>query len=176
MVAKQKQTINQHPPFQNKAKDTSEGGSVMQSTKLAHGLDPKTDDYSTKLVDRVLSAAIEAGASDIHWDMLAETSFIRWRIDGCLSDVGAFAIGKTSNVAARIKSVAGLLTYRSDIPQEGRLVISGHSIEARVGTLPTLYGERIVIRLAKATAKDWRLGDLGMPKPPILGRIDEALQ
>ncbi len=165
MVAKQKQSIDQHPSLGDVTNGVSADGNILLSMKLAHGLDSKMDNYSTKLVDRVLSAAIEARASDIHWDMLADESIVRWRIDGCLLDIGAFAIGKTSSVAARIKSVAGLLTYRSDIPQEGRMVISGSSIEARVGTLPTLYGERIVIRLAKATAKDWRLVDLGMPKP-----------
>ncbi|MDZ4851554.1 MAG: ATPase, T2SS/T4P/T4SS family [Pirellulaceae bacterium] len=133
-------------------------------SELGQGLDSRSDDYSTKLADRVLSAAIEVRASDIHWDVLAGSMVVRWRIDGQLIDVGTFALGQNSSIAARLKSLAGLLSYRSDIPQEGRLVLHGSSIEARVGTLPTLYGERIVIRLSKLWSKNWRLDDLGMPE------------
>ncbi len=145
------------------------------SLAISRGLDPRSDDYSTKLVDRVLSAAIEAGASDIHWDIQFDTTLVRWRINGCLVEVGAFVKGHTSSIAARIKSLTGLLTYRSDIPQEGRLFIEGPSIEARVGTLPTLYGERIVIRLAKSAAKDWLLSDLGM-ETESLDRLKSSLR
>jgi len=147
----------------------------VESFEISRGLNPNSDDYSTKLVDRVLSAAIAARASDIHWDIQTDTTLVRWRINGRLVEVGAFAIGQTTSIAARIKSLTGLLTYRSDIPQEGRMFIEGPSIEARVGTLPTLYGERIVIRLAKNSAKDWLLADLGMAVES-LERLGSALR
>jgi type II secretory ATPase GspE/PulE/Tfp pilus assembly ATPase PilB-like protein len=66
---------------------------------------------------------------------------IRWRVDGVLESLGMFPVGETTDIVARLKVLAGLLTYRQEIPQEGRLRTSPQDdVEMRVSTFPTLFG------------------------------------
>ena len=65
--------------------------------------------------------------------------------DGVLQVVGTFPQGESADVVSRLKVLAELLTYRSDVPQEGRIRDGSASIEMRVSTYPTLHGERAVI-------------------------------
>ena len=125
-------------------------------------LDPKTDRYATEVVDRLLRAAIEQGASDVHLEKLPTGIQVRWRIDGTLVNLGQCVDGTSTNILARIKALARLVTYRHDIPQEGRIALADGSLEARVGTLPTLHGERVVIRMASRRALDWLPAQLGL--------------
>ncbi len=127
-------------------------------------VDPRNDDYATIAVDRMLRQAIKLHASDIHLDPAGASIQIRLRIDGVLSSFGVVPQGQMTTIANRLKSIAKLLTYRVDVPQEGRLAILGSELEARVVTLPTLHGERIVIRLANQQGKQWLPSDLGLPQ------------
>lgn len=137
-------------------------------------LDPRSDAYATQVVDRLLSAAIELGASDIHVERERQSIRFRWRVEGLLSDVGGCPDGINTQVIARIKALARLITYRYDIPQEGRLVLSASQLEARVGTLPTIHGERAVIRLAHHRARQWLPEMLGMPTE-VVAQYQRAL-
>ena len=138
---------------------------------LTRGLDPLADDYAIRLTDRLLRLAVAQSASDIHLDSGADGYLLRFRIDGQLRELGWIAQGKQASVPARIKALAGMLTYRCDLPQEGRMKIEASSSEARVVTLPTLHGERIVIRLIAARQSEWQLSDLGLP--PVQLRLHE---
>ena len=95
----------------------------------------------------------EAGASDVHCSRLGHSTAlsyeVRWRIDGVLQLVGEFPRGTAADVVSRLKVLAELLTYRTDVPQEGRIRGDGDasSVEMRVSTFPTLHGERAVVRL-----------------------------
>lgn len=137
-------------------------------------LDSQKDDYATNVVDRVLQTAVEAGASDVHITQTRQNITIRWRVQGNLVDVADIPDGKTTQVLSRLKALARLITYRSDIPQEGRLVLPDRSIEARVGTLPTLHGERAVVRLSSAQSEAWLPSQLGL-SAPILSRLESTL-
>jgi len=115
------------------------------------------------LVELILSEARRAGASDVHLLPTPEGLEMRWRVDGVLRPVEVLPKGLAPNVIARLKVLAELLTYRSDVPQEGRVRGSGGEGEVRVSTLPTLHGEKAVIRLFAGTGRYLRLDDLGLP-------------
>lgn len=142
-------------------------------------LNPGADDYASQLVDRILKSAMEAEASDVHLTQHHGVLQLRFRVGGRLIELCDLPDGKSTSVLARIKALARLITYRTDIPQEGRLVISDQNehlkMEARVGTLPTLHGERAVIRLSLATSHDWMPEQLGLPAD-ALDRLHQTLR
>jgi general secretion pathway protein E len=119
--------------------------------------------YATNVVSRLLEAAAEVGASDLHLQPTAEGLEVRWRIDGVLSLVAMLPPTVAAKVIARLKVVAELLTYRTEIPQEGRIRGIAGAVEMRVSTLPTLYGEKAVVRLFAGAGRYLQLDDLGFP-------------
>lgn len=142
---------------------------------LLSDLDASTDDYAMRLTDRLLKLAVAQAASDLHLDAVPDGYLVRLRIDGQLCELGCLPQGKQANIAARLKAMSGLLTYRTDLPQEGRMTWQTQNQEARVVTLPTLHGERIVIRLVAANSSHWQLSDLGL-EDSILLQHEQALQ
>jgi type II secretory ATPase GspE/PulE/Tfp pilus assembly ATPase PilB-like protein len=103
------------------------------------------------LVDDLLAQAIQAEASDVHFEPTADSLVVKFRLDGVLNPVEGLPATLTDNVVARLKVLGGLLTYRNDIPQEGRLEISGAAAEkvsdVRLAIFPTIHGQRAVVRL-----------------------------
>lgn len=138
-------------------------------------LDPKRDDYATRVVQRVLDSAVACGASDIHFDARAQGIDIRWRVAGNLLPLAQLPDGHSTSIMARIKALARLVTYRRDVPQEGRMTLGDSQLEARVGTLPTLHGERAVVRIIAKQTNAWLPEHLGMPTP-TLASLRAALQ
>ena len=113
---------------------------------------------------RLLAAAAARQASDLHLLPTADGLDVKWRLDGVLQSLGTFPAGTAANVVARIKVLADLLTYRTDIPQEGRIRLPELNGEMRVSTFPTLHGEKAVIRLFGNGAAYLYLADLGLRK------------
>ncbi len=114
-----------------------------------------------ELVDHILHQARQAAASDIHLVPMADGLDMLWRIDGVLHPVRRFV--KTGpNIVARLKVLAELLTYRTDVPQEGRIRTGNTDIEMRVSTFPTLFGEKAVVRLFVGSGSYLHLRDLGL--------------
>ena len=137
---------------------------VSQIAATLKQLDFASPLYATGFVDCLLAAAQEAGASDVHLLPTPQGLLIQWRIDGVLQPLGEFPRGKAADVVARLKVLAELLTYRADLPQEGRIRKEGSStVEMRVSTFPTLHGERAVVRLFAADNFYQYLSDLGLP-------------
>lgn len=124
--------------------------------------DPANPTYATRFVECLLAAGQVAAASDLHLNPTEAGLDVRWRIDGVLQPIGTFPPQVAANVVARLKVLAELLTYRTDMPQEGRIRGNG-AIEMRVSTFPTLYGEKAVVRLFGAARSYERLADLGLP-------------
>ncbi len=134
----------------------------MDPTTLIQGLDPSCESYAAQFVDRLLQAALAIGASDVHLQPQGQQLLVRWRLDGVLHQVGEFPRGSVSDVVTRLKVISGLLTYRTEVPQEGRVrtewlavdakrdgaAPSGANVwpEMRVSTFPTIHGERAVVR------------------------------
>lgn len=119
--------------------------------------------YAAAFVERLLDSARARAAGDVHLQPVGEGLEVRFRIDGALETVGVFSPGEASHVVTRLKVMAGLLTYRTETPQEGRLSeAENDGVEMRVSTFPTLHGERAVIRLFSQQQKLTRLDDLGL--------------
>jgi general secretion pathway protein E len=138
----------------------------MLSNRLTDALaplDPTGPRYATDVVDRVLAEAQQAGASDVHWQPGGNGLEVRWRIDGVLQPVAMVPAKVAPNVVARLKVMAELLTYRTDVPQEGRIRSGPGEIEMRLSTFPTVFGEKAVVRMFAAPGQFLRLDDLGLP-------------
>jgi general secretion pathway protein E len=126
-------------------------------------LDPSSPRYASDAVEQVLGAARGVGASDIHLQPTADGLQVSWRIDGVLHVVSVLPARVAPNVVARLKVLAELLTYRTDVPQEGRIRGLPGEVEMRVSTFPTLFGEKAVVRLFAGPGQFLRLVDLGLP-------------
>jgi type II secretory ATPase GspE/PulE/Tfp pilus assembly ATPase PilB-like protein len=126
-------------------------------------LKPADPEYAIRFVDALLDAACEMHASDVHVQPTARGVEVRWRLDGVLQPLGEFPRGETADVVARLKVLAELLTYRTDMPQEGRIRDKHASVEIRVSTFPTLYGERAVVRLFASQGRYLHVDDLQLP-------------
>ncbi|MEO6564704.1 MAG: type IV-A pilus assembly ATPase PilB [Casimicrobiaceae bacterium] len=103
-----------------------------------------------KYLQKILTDAIAAGASDVHFEPYEKYYRIRYRVDGILMEIAQPPLAIKDKVASRIKVISRLDISEKRIPQDGRmkLVLSkSKSIDFRVSTLPTLYGEKIVMRI-----------------------------
>lgn len=126
-------------------------------------LDPNHPDYAPRAVDAVLTVARNAGATDIHLQPNGSELEVRFRVDGVLLRAAGFPAAIAGNMVSRLKVLAGLLTYHTDRPQEGRIRLPKDNVEMRVCTYPTLHGERAVVRLFGGAERYQHLNDLGLP-------------
>jgi type IV pilus assembly protein PilB len=135
--------------------------------ELAGELDNSSDVSDApvvRLIDVLLADAVQKRASDIHIEPSQSEVRVRYRIDGLLRDMMTVPRSAQAALISRIKIISGLDIAERRRPQDGRtrLVIDGEQIDARVSSLPSLYGEKIVIRLL-ARANDLKsLKDIGM--------------
>lgn len=131
-------------------------------------------------VEQLLAAVSLTGASDVHLQPTAAGLEIRWRIDGVLEPWQVLDSGLAPSVVARLKVLAGLLTYRTDLPQEGRLRPPASAEarrgagEIRISTFPTLHGEKVVLRVLGGEAAPAELDELGLP-PDVAERLGRIL-
>ena len=122
-----------------------------------------------KLVNHIISKATEMGASDIHLEPFAEDLILRYRIDGILHNFEAPPKKLNSALCTRIKIMAKLDISERRLPQDGRikLKVHGKDIDMRVSTLPTLYGESVVIRILDRGNLTVELEKMGFPKQEL---------
>jgi general secretion pathway protein E len=130
-----------------------------------------------KLVNHIISKATEMGSSDIHLEPFAEDLILRYRIDGILHNFEAPPKRLNSALCTRIKIMANLDISERRLPQDGRikLKLQGKDIDMRVSTLPTLYGESIVIRILDRGNLNVNLEKMGFPKEQ-LGEFQKLIQ
>lgn len=139
----------------------------MESLLLIDSLLKETNrDHSqlvVKLVDELLVAAVSAGASDMHFHPTQEGLRVKWRMDGVMQSLGTVPTVIASNVVVRLKVLSGLLTYQTNLPQEGRL--RGRGQDIRISSFPTMFGEKVVARILsqQEETKHERIHDLGLP-------------
>ena len=109
---------------------------------------------SVRLVDSIIKEAIPYRASDIHIEPFEKFVKVRYRIDGDLQERAEFPINSYSAISARIKIMAGLDIAERRIPQDGRInmIIGGKEFDFRVSSLPTVFGEKFVIRVLDKTS------------------------
>ncbi|MCI4398423.1 MAG: Flp pilus assembly complex ATPase component TadA [Acidobacteria bacterium] len=137
---------------------------------------PVEDKNVIEEVDKVISAAADAGASEVHLEPVQDGYVIRVREAGTLRKVSDIPERLKLNVANRIKVLAGLDITKSRIPQSGyfKLVHGDKKLELNVYSMPMLYGESIVIKLSYKVSATMRLHQLGM-QPAVLATYQKAL-
>lgn len=118
---------------------------------------------SVRLVDSIIKEAIPYRASDIHIEPFEKKVKVRYRIDGDLQERADFPIESYTAICARLKVMAGMDIAEHRIPQDGRInmIIGGKSYDFRVSTLPTVCGEKFVIRILDKTSFSFTRTDLG---------------
>ncbi len=123
-----------------------------------------------KLVNSILAQAVDDGASDIHFEPQAKELVVRFRNDGVLHEIMSVPRRMQSGVLSRLKIMADLDIAERRIPQDGRigLMVGGKPIDMRVASLPTVYGEKIVIRLLDRSNVMLKLEDLGFSAKALL--------
>jgi type II secretory ATPase GspE/PulE/Tfp pilus assembly ATPase PilB-like protein len=124
---------------------------------------------AVEIVERLLLRARSQGASDLHLDPCEEGVKVTLRRDGVLHSVETLPRALGPHVVGRFKALADLLAYRTDVPQEGRIPAdrSGIEMEVRVGTYPTLLGERVAARLDAPEGRPRDLESLGLPSAAL---------
>ncbi len=128
-------------------------------------LDGNDDAPVIRLINGLIYEAINRGASDIHVEPNEDELTIRYRIDGVLQKVLNPSRRLATPLVSRIKVMARLDIAERRVPQDGRIALSvgGRSVDIRVSTLPSRYGERVVLRLLDKAKALMSLEDLGMP-------------
>jgi type II secretory ATPase GspE/PulE/Tfp pilus assembly ATPase PilB-like protein len=125
------------------------------------------------LVDDLLDSALRARASDIHVEPAADHCEIRYRIDGLLQPARTVASDVGRLIVTRLMVLARLLTYRADLPQEGRATVnlpfSQAPLDLRVAVIPTTHGLRCAVRLPAELAQPRTLADLSLPARALAG-------
>ncbi len=118
---------------------------------------------SVRLVDSIIKEAVPYRASDIHIEPFEKVVKVRYRIDGDLQERAEFPINSYSAICARIKIMAGLNIAERRIPQDGRInmIVGGKEFDFRVSSLPTVFGEKFVIRVLDKTSFRFTRSDLG---------------
>lgn len=130
-----------------------------------------------RFVDLLLSQAVKSRASDVHIEPQENSMLVRMRIDGELRNMVPPAKKMQSGVIARIKIISRLDIAERRLPQDGRfkMKISGRNVDVRVSTIPTIYGEKVVMRILDASAVKHSLDLLGL-EPKLLEVLESMLE
>ncbi|UPT65059.1 MAG: GspE/PulE family protein [Hyphomonadaceae bacterium JAD_PAG50586_4] len=118
-------------------------------------------------VNSVFSEALSRGASDIHFEPFEDKLIVRMRVDGVLTQRRVAGVDMFDAVSSRLKLLSGMNIAERRLPQDGRqtIKVAGHDVDLRVSSLPTTWGESIVLRLLGATHRIPELGELGFTEP-----------
>ncbi len=129
-----------------------------------------------RFVNLVLFQAVQDRASDIHFEPFEDEFKIRYRVDGALYEMSPPPKHLALPVISRLKVMAGMDISERRLPQDGRIAISvaGRGIDLRVSTLPTQFGESVVLRVLDRAAVNLDIKTLGFPKP-ILEYVSDAI-
>jgi type IV pilus assembly protein PilB len=139
------------------------GGDVAEEGSLTELRAVTEEAPIVKFVNLLITQAVNDGASDIHIEPGERDLRVRYRIDGVLHEVMRSPKSIQSGVISRLKIMAEVDIAERRIPQDGRigLVVGGKPIDLRFSTLPTVYGEKVVMRILDKTAVLLELEDLG---------------
>ncbi len=118
---------------------------------------------AVKLVKAVVEGGIVQGASDIHVEPTRVMVNVRYRVDGILKKVTTYPLRTHSSIVSRVKIMSGLDISEKRLPQDGKFFMKyqGEQYDFRVSTMPTVYGEKIVMRILKVSASEQKIHDLG---------------
>lgn len=140
-------------------------------------LDTRDDAPVIRLINALLMEAVKEGASDVHVETQEKRLVVRFRVDGVLRDMIEPPRALAPLLVSRIKVMAKLDIAERRVPQDGRVTlrIGGHDVDARVSTIPTQHGERVVLRLLEKGSLKLDLSGLGMSErdQAVFGRLLE---
>ncbi len=153
--------------------ETSDG--EYEDESVADIRDATEEAPIVKLVNSVIAQSVDDSASDIHFEPQAKELMVRFRVDGVLHEIMSIPRRMQSGVISRIKVMADLDIAERRVPQDGRigLMVGGRPIDMRVATLPTVYGEKIVMRLLDKSNVMLDLEELGFA-PKALKRFQKS--
>ncbi len=146
---------------------------VRQQREAAGGLQSPI----VKMAAMIIEQAVVLRASDIHLEPTAAGLTVRYRIDGVLEEATRLAAAVRNPLIARFKVMSSIDISEKRVPQDGGLTmtVGGRQLDCRVSTLPTQYGEKVVVRMLDSKAALVRLDQLGF-EPSERARVDECLQ
>jgi general secretion pathway protein E len=149
---------------------------ISELEDTADLLDDTSDAPIIKLVNHILSQSIKARASDIHIEPYQDSFKVRYRIDGILYDLLTPPKWIQAALISRIKVMSKLNIAEKRLPQDGRLdiKIGAQDIDVRVSTIPTQFGERVVLRLLNKTSAVFDLPEIGL-SPDRLALLKELV-
>lgn len=155
---------------------TREGEGVEDEEEVEHLRDLASEVPVIRMVNQMLSRALEGRASDIHIEPFENQLKVRYRIDGILHEVDSPPRQLKAAIISRLKILAQLNIAERRLPQDGRIKvkIAGKDVDLRIATIPTLYGESVVIRLLERSQIFTDLESLGFP-PAIFQRFCEMI-
>jgi type IV pilus assembly protein PilB len=145
----------------------------LDNLEVSDGEEGKGDDVSpsdiddtpvVRFVNKVLLDAINKGASDIHIEPYEKVFRVRYRIDGVLQEVAAPPLNMSARIIARVKVMSRMDISERRVPQDGRIKMKlskKRAIDFRVNTCPTLFGEKIVLRILDPTSAQLGIDSLG---------------
>jgi general secretion pathway protein E len=155
--------------------EAGDGSYAEGGEDIEHLRDMASEVPVIRLVNNMVSRAVERRASDIHIEPFEKEFRVRYRIDGILQTVDAPPVNLKAAIISRVKLMAKLNIAERRLPQDGRikLKVLGKEIDLRVSTLPTLYGESVVMRiLDKSDSSAFDLRRLGFPEV-LLAKIEK---
>ena len=138
----------------------------LEADESSGGIDATGNDDApiVKFVNKVLVDAIKRGASDIHFEPYENNYRVRLRMDGILRAVASPPVKLTPRISSRLKVMSGLDIAERRVPQDGRIKLNlskTKSIDFRVSTCPTLFGEKVVLRILDGSAAKLGIEKLG---------------
>src|SRR5438067_60895 len=173
------ETIEKHRHMEGNAEDVSAlAASEMEAEDALSRVKEVTAAAPiVKLVNLLISQAVADRASDIHIEPTERDVRVRYRIDGVLHEVMRSPKNIQSGLISRLKIMSDLNIAERRVPQDGRMsgVIAGKAVDLRVATLPTVYGEKVVMRILDKSNALLDLKDLGF-LPDALERYESAYQ
>ncbi len=152
--------------IENIGRDEGKEIAVEDEGDVDHLKDLASEAPVIRLVNLIISRAVELQASDIHFEPFEKSFHIRYRIDGVLHEMESPPKNLQAAVISRIKIMSKLNIAERRLPQDGRikLRVMGKEIDFRVSTLPTLFGESVVMRILDSESITFDLDHLGFPR------------
>lgn len=139
-------------------------GKAIPSELADDLLESDTQGATVRLVNDLLLEAIQVGASDVHLQPFEDYVIVRMRMDGVLEDIRKLPRAIQDEVISRLKVAGKMNIAERRLPQDGRATVrvGARTIDLRLASMPTAYGERMVVRLLDKSARLYRLPELGM--------------
>ncbi|EHH1049732.1 type II/IV secretion system protein [Vibrio parahaemolyticus] len=183
IIASERQLISSFDRYYRRTKEIASFAEQLQAEhqdvqSFDYGIDEADSEEVTvvKLVNSMFEDAVQVGASDIHIEPDDKVLRLRQRVDGVLHETNLNEVNIASALVLRLKLMAHLDISEKRLPQDGRfnIKVRGQSIDIRMSTLPTQYGESVVMRLLNQSSGLRPLEESGLP-PELLSRLRRQL-